>query len=328
MPAVNGPAPWPEPAPPCLSTRRAPSRQKLAWLRSRTRWAVCCAGCLLLAGFLGFHARQQRLAQWIQPQAPSVATADEAWRGRARDRAVTNVTVVTIATTPSHELELLQASCPHALRVLGAGQRYEKYRSKVTLLFDELMCAPLARGPVRGAALAQDAPEQHRSLNAPALGAARGAACAGPPASRHAHGPPPSSAVRAPARHAPAPEQPWPAGGRRDPSSGTLPDRAHEAMTPAADPDPDPDPDPDRAHEEDDVILYVDALDASFFPCGRDLLAEFLAFKADIVFQADDFDWRAPRPVRAGQRAQGLRRHGAAIACMVVVLLWGRGSHA
>ena len=42
------------------------------------------------------------------------------------------------------------------------------------------------------------------------------------------------------------------------------------------------------------MILYVDALDATFFPCHRDLLAEFRAFQADIVFQADDFDWRAP----------------------------------
>ena len=42
------------------------------------------------------------------------------------------------------------------------------------------------------------------------------------------------------------------------------------------------------------MVLYVDALDATFFPCRRDLLAEFKAFQADIVFQADDFDWRAP----------------------------------
>lgn len=50
-----------------------------------------------------------------------------------------------------------------------------------------------------------------------------------------------------------------------------------------------------RAAEAEDVILYVDALDATFFPCHLDLLAEFRAFQADIVFQADDFDWRAPR---------------------------------
>ena len=43
------------------------------------------------------------------------------------------------------------------------------------------------------------------------------------------------------------------------------------------------------------MILYVDALDATFFPCHRDLLAEFHTFQADIVFQADDFDWRALR---------------------------------
>ncbi|KAK9834915.1 hypothetical protein WJX81_008296 [Elliptochloris bilobata] len=46
-----------------------------------------------------------------------------------------------------------------------------------------------------------------------------------------------------------------------------------------------------RATEEDDVILFVDALDVVFFPCHRDLLAEFWAFNADIVFQADDIEW-------------------------------------
>ena len=41
------------------------------------------------------------------------------------------------------------------------------------------------------------------------------------------------------------------------------------------------------------IILYVDAVDASFFHCDRDLVQEFLQFMppADIVFQADDFDW-------------------------------------
>jgi len=230
VPAASGPAPCPEPAAPCLSTRRAPPRQRPAWLRSRARWAVCAAGCLLLAGFLWFHARQQRLAQWIQPPPPVVA-ADEAWRGRARDAAVTNVAVVTIATQPSHELALLQASCPHALRVLGAGQRYEKYRSKVTLLFDELMCAPLARGPLlaaRPGALRwqREAPEQHRCLNAPVFRAARGAACAGPPGGRAAPCPARplccfSARARAPATLAAAPAQPCSAGDGCDPSSGS-----------------------------------------------------------------------------------------------------------
>ena len=59
-----------------------------------------------------------------------------------------------------------------------------------------------------------------------------------------------------------------------------------------------------RAHDEEDVILYVDALDASFFPCYRDLLAEFLAFKADIVFQADDFDWWGTLRARPHQTSQ------------------------
>ncbi len=177
-----------------------------------------------------FHARQQRLAQWIQPPPPVVA-ADEAWRGRARDAAVTNVAVVTIATQPSHELALLQASCPHALRVLGAGQRYEKYRSKVTLLFDELMCAPLARGPLlaaRPGALRwqREAPEQHRCLNAPVFRAARGAACAGPPGGRAAPCPARplccfSARARAPATLAAAPAQPCSAGDGCDPSSGS-----------------------------------------------------------------------------------------------------------
>ena len=50
------------------------------------------------------------------------------------------------------------------------------------------------------------------------------------------------------------------------------------------------------------MILYVDALDATFFPCHRDLLAEFHTFQADIVFQADDFDWRALRIALAAPR--------------------------
>ena len=56
------------------------------------------------------------------------------------------------------------------------------------------------------------------------------------------------------------------------------------------------------------MILYVDALDATFFPCHRDLLAEFHAFQADIVFQADDFDWRAPRAASRPSRACLLAR--------------------
>jgi len=103
--------------------------------------------------------------------------------------------------------------------VLGAGQRYEKYRSKVTLLFDELMCAPLARSPLLAAwpgALRwqREAPEQHRCLNAPGSGAARVAACAGPLASLQSHCALPSSTTalfvaraHTPARHAPTPAQ-------------------------------------------------------------------------------------------------------------------------
>ncbi|KAK9820861.1 hypothetical protein WJX81_005295 [Elliptochloris bilobata] len=121
---------------------------------------------------------------WQRARQASVVAAGELWSGRARDPPAKSFKVLTIATRASRELELLLASCPHAVKVLGAGQRYEKYRSKVTLLFDELMAA-----------------------------------------------------------------------------------------------------------EEGDVILYVDALDATFLPCHHDLLAEFQAFQADIVFQADDFDW-------------------------------------
>jgi len=92
-------------------------------------------------------------------------------------------------------------------------------------------------------------------------------------------------------------------------------------------------------------VLYVDALDASFFPCGRDLLAEFLAFKADIVFQADDFDWRAPlqceferaclceRASAPCSRAAAVRRggrvHGSSVAVAPrLACLMGRGGRA
>ena len=117
-------------------------RQRPAWLRNQTRWAVYCAGVLFLAGFVWIQVREQRLATWIRPQELTAASAVEPWAGHMRDGAATNFTVVTISTKASRELELLQASCPHAVHVLGVGQRYEKYRSKVTLLFDELMYGP------------------------------------------------------------------------------------------------------------------------------------------------------------------------------------------
>ena len=117
-------------------------RQKPAWQRSRVRWAACCAAFLCMAGYLGFQAREQRLAAWMRPQPAGAAAAGELWSGRARDPAAHSFKVLTIATKASRELELLLASCPHPVTVLGAGQRYERYRSKVTLLFAELMCAP------------------------------------------------------------------------------------------------------------------------------------------------------------------------------------------
>lgn len=122
-------------------------RQKAAWQRSRVRWAVCCAAFLCVAGYLGFQAREQRLAAWMRPQPASAAAAGELWSGRARDPAAHSFKVLTIATKASRELELLLASCPHPITVLGAGQRYERYRSKVTLLFNELMCAPSCQFP-------------------------------------------------------------------------------------------------------------------------------------------------------------------------------------
>ncbi len=98
------------------------------------------------------------------------------------------------------------------------------------------------------------------------------------------------------------------------PATAATPAAGHPAETWSG-------PAPGRAHGEGDVVLYVDALDASFFPCGRDLLAEFLAFKADIVFQADDFDWRAPRPCGQGARRQARCAHRLAAAAR-------RGRHA
>ena len=122
-------------------------RQKPAWQRSRVRWAVCCAAFLCMAGYLGFQAREQRLAAWMRPQPASAVAAGELWSDRARDPAAHSFKVLTIATKASRELELLLASCPHPVTVLGAGQRYERYRSKVTLLFDELMCGPSCQPP-------------------------------------------------------------------------------------------------------------------------------------------------------------------------------------
>ena len=129
-------------------------RQKSAWQRSQVRWAACCAAFLCVAGYLGFQAREQRLAAWMRPQPASAVSAGELWSGRVRDPAAHSFKVLTIATKASRELELLLASCPHPVTVLGAGQRYERYRSKVTLLFNELMCAPgppsaIARRAVR-----------------------------------------------------------------------------------------------------------------------------------------------------------------------------------
>lgn len=46
-----------------------------------------------------------------------------------------------------------------------------------------------------------------------------------------------------------------------------------------------------RKREENEVILFVDAFDVMFVPCGRDLLEEWKAMDADLVFQADDFSW-------------------------------------
>jgi hypothetical protein len=42
---------------------------------------------------------------------------------------------------------------------------------------------------------------------------------------------------------------------------------------------------------DDHIILYIDAVDAAFFHCGRDMVQQFLLLDSDIVFQTDDFDW-------------------------------------
>ena len=43
-------------------------RQRPAWLRNQTRWAVYCAGVLFLAGFVWIQVREQLYAhpEWFE----------------------------------------------------------------------------------------------------------------------------------------------------------------------------------------------------------------------------------------------------------------------
>jgi hypothetical protein len=63
-----------------------------------------------------------------------------AW-GREKDVPSHDLTVFTVSTSISPELQFLISSSPYNVNVLGMGDKFEKYRSKALLLLQAIRCA-------------------------------------------------------------------------------------------------------------------------------------------------------------------------------------------
>ena len=190
----------------------------------QTSKAVLATSVVLIVFIFGITLFQQRQSSALTRYGTArfAASVDLSWQRQARDVPTDGVTVFTIVTSPdSQELKYLIASSPYDVKILGLGQKFEKYRSKAILLLEAIRCVSPCRQLDRPSILLHTL-----------------------------------SIIAAYSQHLLR---------MTDPACRSMDDSA--------------------------IIIYVDAVDASFFPCGRDLLQNYLRLKADIVFQADDFDW-------------------------------------
>ena len=114
----------------------------------QTYKTVLATSLLLILSVVGIALFQQRHTSALSRYGKRkfAASVSVSWQHQARDVPTHDLTVFTIVTsTDSQELKFLIASSPYDVKVLGVGQKFEKYRSKAMLLLEAILCAVATR---------------------------------------------------------------------------------------------------------------------------------------------------------------------------------------